>query len=167
LRCDTDHEGGRAEVRLRFEVIPGQIPLLGDVNGDGRADPCLWGKGVLRCDIARRGTFDFRANLGVAVDAPLLGDLDGDGRDELCVFRDGLFLCDPEGGDGLPRVAIRFGQTGDRPLLGDYDGNGRDDPCVVRAGVLRCDIAHDGSGERTLILGSGSDPVVMGNLDGL
>jgi hypothetical protein len=53
-------------------------------------------------------------------------------------------------------------------LLGDFDGDGRDDPCVFRQGMLLCDTAHDGgAAEGILSLGSSSDSVVLGNLDGL
>jgi hypothetical protein len=41
FRCDTRHDGGGAEWTLRFGQR-GDQPLLGDFDGDGQDDPCVY-----------------------------------------------------------------------------------------------------------------------------
>jgi hypothetical protein len=44
----------RQEIRLAFGA-PGDLPTLGDLDRDGRAEPCLLRGGTLLCDTARDG----------------------------------------------------------------------------------------------------------------
>jgi hypothetical protein len=84
--CDTAHNGGTAEVIFDLNPalagIGAGVPLLGDVDvdGNGRADACLWSAGRLVC-----GFFDRQGGVPQSVldlafgqpgDVPLLGDLD-------------------------------------------------------------------------------------------
>jgi hypothetical protein len=155
------------EVRLKFGAA-GDLPLFGDVDGDGREEPCVRRGRYHLCDTAHNGGRPEAAfRIGEDGDEPLLGDLDGDGRDDACVFSRGRFLCDLHRAGRKP-VAILFGEAGDSPALGDYDGDGDDDPCVLRAGQILCDLAHDGGeAEAVLEFGQIGDRLVLGNLDGL
>jgi hypothetical protein len=56
----------------------GDVPLLGDFDGDGRADPCVYRAGRRRCDTAHDGgVAEGVLTFGDGVGVPLLGNLDG------------------------------------------------------------------------------------------
>jgi hypothetical protein len=161
--CDLRHDGGTAEVVQRFGGQVGDIPLWGDLEGDGRDHPCVYREGRFLC-ASEEVEFGAGAAGG---DLPLLGDLDGDGRDDPCVFRAGRFLCDTAHDGGTAEVVVLFGRPGDPALLGDLDGDGDDDPCVAEGGRLLCDTAHGGSAGVSLPfpLAAGDVPL-LGDLDG-
>jgi hypothetical protein len=166
--CDTGRTGGEPEVQYPFGGEAGEVGLLGDLDGDGRADACVYRDGVFRCDTEHDfGAGETRIRFGQAGDVPLLGDVDGDGKADPCVYRAGKFLCDTAHDGGAPEVAIAFGQAGDVPLLGDVDGDGKADPCVYRSGTFLCDTAHDGSVNVTIVFGGQSgDLPLLGDFDG-
>ncbi|HEV8581853.1 MAG TPA: hypothetical protein VGX68_22515 [Thermoanaerobaculia bacterium] len=167
FRCDTNG-GGAPEVDHLFS-IRGGTPLLGDVDGDGRDDYCLFRGSRFDCDSGHDyGVAEFTALFGQAGDTPLLGDLDGDGRDEACVFRSGHFLCDTGRDGGAAELDIAFGLAGDRALLGDIDGDGFADPCVYRDRQFQCDTARNGGTAETVIafvFSFGTIPL-LGDLNG-
>ncbi len=148
--CATDHSDPNSypypsPVSLPFGGRPGDVPLIGDVDGDGIPDLCVRRGRRFLCDTAHNGgSAEWKVSFGLASDIALLGDVDGNGTADPCVYRNGLFLCDTAHDGGLPEVVIAFGQPGDVPFLADADGDGRADPCVLRASVFYCDIHHDG-----------------------
>jgi hypothetical protein len=144
LSCDPLRDG-QTELETPIDgAEPGDVPLLGDVDGDGRAELCLFRRGLFLCDELHDGNLILQIPFGRPGDIPLLGDLNGDGRADPCVFRRGHFLCDTAHNGGFAEVKISFGRAGDIPLLGDVNGDGADDPCVYRNGRFLCDTAHDG-----------------------
>jgi len=69
--------------------IPGAIPVVGDWNGDGRADLGLYYKGEWFLDLNGNGKWDegdLWAKLGSEADLPVVGDWDGDGKDDIGIF---------------------------------------------------------------------------------
>ncbi|HKI00500.1 MAG TPA: hypothetical protein VKK31_00835 [Thermoanaerobaculia bacterium] len=150
FRCDTNG-GGAPEVDHVF-AVRGGVPLLGDVDDDGRDDYCLFRGTRFDCDSGHDyHEAEFTLFFGQPGDTPLLGDVNGDGRDEACVFRTDRFLCDTAHDGGAAETVIVFGQAGDRALLGDLNGDGRDDACVFRAGQFQCDTAGNGGAAETVI----------------
>jgi hypothetical protein len=165
LRCDLGRTGGRPELRRRVEWIrPGDVPLLGDFDGDGRADLCAWRAGLLRCDLDHEGIpLEGQFAFGQDGDIPLLGNVDGDTRADPCVRRGGRLLCDPDR-DGQLEVMLVRGNGTETPLLGDVDGDGRDDLCLYQAGVWRC---HTWAGKRLRFdLGAPGAIPALGDFDG-
>jgi hypothetical protein len=143
--CDTEGTGQAAGVFPFGLGAPLDVPLLGDVDGDGSVDPCVRRGSRFACDTARNGgQAEVKIDFGLPADLPLLGDVDGDGRADPCVHRGNQFLCDTRHDGGSAEVRIAFGVPSDVALLADVDGDGRADPCVYRAGVFLCDTAHDG-----------------------
>ena len=142
--CDVSRDGGAPEITIPLARLPGDVPLLGDVDGDRRDDPCLFRDGRFLCDTAHDGSPDVQIAFGQPGDAPLLGDLDGEGRADPCVRRGGQILCDTAHDGGTAEVVVTFGPPGGRILLGDVDGDGDDDPCLADGVRLSCDTEHDG-----------------------
>jgi len=172
LSCDLRHDGGAAEVTYAFGGQPGDVPLLGDLDGDGRDEPCVYRGRRFLCDPARDGgaaELSLLFGSGTAAgDAPLLGDLDGDGRDDPCLRRGDRLLCDTAHDGGTAEVVLTFGHSGAAALLGDVDGDGDDDPCIVESGKLLCDTAHNGgAAERVLEIDlETGDVPLLADLDG-
>ncbi|MFL6196780.1 MAG: hypothetical protein ACJ75H_21530 [Thermoanaerobaculia bacterium] len=138
--------------------VAGTTPLLGDVDGDGRDDFCVYRDGRFLCDTAHNsGAAETQFIFGAPGDIPLLGDLNGDRRDDPCVYRNGHFLCDSARDGGAPEIDIAFGFGADVvtvPLIADADRDGRDDPCFFTHSDFFCDTVHNG-GAAELILNFG------------
>lgn len=122
--CDTEHRGRRWERLAPFgRGGRGETPLLGDVDGEGRADLCVIRNGRFLCDTDHDGgepevSISFDPGRGT----PLLGDFDGDGRADPCAHDGRRFSCDTAHDGGAAEAVLRFGHKGDRPLLGNLDG---------------------------------------------
>ena len=167
--CDTAHDGGEEELLVSFRGPGSDVPLLGDLDGDGGDDPCRYRSGRFLCDVDHDGgTPELTLVFGQAGDLPLLGDLDGEGRDDACVYRGNQFLCDSAHNGGTAELVVSFGRAGDLPFLADVDGDGADDPCVARDGLLLCDQEHDGGSEDfslSIDFGAQGDVLLLGDVD--
>jgi len=167
LRCDTGRTGGELETDHVF-AVRGGLPVLGDVDGDGREDYCLFRANRFDCDSGHdNGPAETTIVFGQAGDTPLLGDVDGDGRAEACVFRLDRFLCDTAHDGGAAETEIAFGAPGDQPLLGDVDGDGQAEACVYRNLQFLCDTGHNGGApETTITFGTAGESPLLGDFDG-
>ncbi len=167
FRCDTGRTGGEPEVDHVF-AIRGGVPVLGDVDGDGREDFCLFRTNRFDCDSGHNyGIAETAIVFGQGGDTPLLGDVDGDGRADACVFRLDRFLCDTGHDGGAAETEIAFGAPGDQALLGDIDGDGRAEACVYRGLQFQCDTGHNGGAAETVItFGAPGEIPLLGDFDG-
>lgn len=114
--------------------------MVGDWDGDGRADPAVYRSGVgpggqsffFYRPSASPGA-DFRAiPWGITGDQPVRGDFDGDGRLDVAVFRPAnLIWYVLQSSNGQVRYQ-NWGASTDTRLPADYDGDGKTDFAVLR-----------------------------------
>ncbi|HSJ70572.1 MAG TPA: hypothetical protein VLA29_02875, partial [Acidimicrobiia bacterium] len=113
---------------------PGDIPFMGDWNGNGIETPGLYRQSdgfVYLRNTNTAGPADIRFFFGDPGDVPIAGDFNGDGRDTLSIYRPSnqTFyiineLGQDEGGLGAAELSYVFGDPGDKPFVGDFNGNG-------------------------------------------
>jgi hypothetical protein len=124
---------------------PGDIPVVGDWNGDGRTKVGIFRQGFYWIlDTNGNGTFDAGdqafAYGGVAGDMPVVGDWNGSGTSKVGIFRAGfLWILDTNGNhtvDAGDQVFPFGGITGDVPVVGDWNGDGRTKVGVFRMGFF-------------------------------
>lgn len=120
---------------------PGDLPIVGDWNGDGRPKPGIFRAGLWILDWNGNKQWDTSdaahvIHFGLPGDVPVIGDWSGDGRPKIGVFRQGLWVVDWNGNgkwDATDAEHIfRLGGPGDIPVTGDWNGDGR-----LKAGVFR------------------------------
>jgi hypothetical protein len=123
LDYNTD---GTADRHIRFGTT-GDIPIIGDWNGDDRTDI-----GVFRPS-ARQFIFNTspitRTTFGLSADIPITGDWDNDTLTDIGVFRPSTrqFIFNTS-----PITRTTFGLSTDIPITGDWNGDGRTDIGVFR-----------------------------------
>ncbi len=116
---------------------PGDYPVTGDWNGDGRETIAVFRDGIWYLDIDGDGQFtsnDVAAHFGKPGDLPVVGDWTGTGIDHLGIYRAGTWILDQDGNQRMDQaeidLAFELGNPGDQPVVGDWDGDGTDDPAV-------------------------------------
>jgi hypothetical protein len=143
LDYDGDGQFTSADKVYSFGVgtQPGDIPVVGDWNGDGRTKIGLFRQGFYWIlDTNGNGTFDAGDQAfayggdsgdqvfafgGITGDVPVVGDWNGDGRTKVGVFRMGFFwVLDTNGNqtfDAGTDQAFAFGGiNGDIPVVGKW-----------------------------------------------
>ncbi len=114
---------------------PGDIPFMGDWDGDGIDTPGLYrqstGFAYIRFSNTE-GTANLTFHFGAPGDVPIVGDWDGDGKDTLSVYRQTtgqVFIINTlpsQGGSPVADFSFFFGNPGDKPFAGDFNGDGVD-----------------------------------------
>lgn len=127
--------------------LRGEVPLVGDFDGDGRFDDlAVWrpSEGTWWAKRTDDTVIFSRRNWGLYGDIPVVGDFDSDGKvNDLGVFRPGdgtwwlMRWADAGAGMDIPPTGdyivpvLPLGLAGDVPLAGDFDGDGRFDDLGV------------------------------------
>jgi hypothetical protein len=115
---------------------PGDVPIVGDFDGDGCDTVSIWRPAEARIYIINRlgadggglGAADYFYGFGEPGDVPFVGDFDGDGVDTVGLHRSSaayVFFRNANS-SGVADVAFSFGNPGDHVVVGDWDGDGDD-----------------------------------------
>jgi peptidoglycan-N-acetylglucosamine deacetylase len=124
----------------------GDVPLIGDWNGDGTRTP-----GVRRGDVWHlrtslpAGPADIVFAWGRPGDLPVVGDWNGNGRDGIGILRGRDWYLKNTLDAGPHQVHLVWGRPGDLPVVGDWNSNGRDGIAIFREGQWYFKNRLDGS----------------------
>jgi hypothetical protein len=191
-RCDSVvvvAADGQWHVRERLEAgapvssfyfgNPGDIPFVGDWDGDGVATPGLYRQSdgfVYLRNSNTEGVADTEFFFGNPGDVPIIGDFDNDGDDTVGIYRpgEGQFyiineLGADQGGLGAADFSFFYGNPGDVPFVGDFDGDGIDTVGLYRQSTgfayLRNTLTQ-GTADLAFFYGNPGDIIMAGDWDG-
>jgi len=186
LTSSTGYNVGAAGVREWGVGSLGDVPLLGDLDGDRKGDLVVWrpGAGNFYWLTSSSGYIPAASGVkqwgaGSLGDVPILGDVDGDGKADLVVWRpgDGMWYW-LKSSSGYAYATAGSAQWGtgaanDVPMLGDLDGDGKADLVVWRPGdgmwywlKSSSGYAYATAGSAQWGTGSATDVPMLGDIDG-
>jgi hypothetical protein len=145
----------------------GDIPIMGDWNGDGTRTPGVFrdGQWFLR-NTNSSSPVDINFWFGDPGDIPLVGDWNGDGIETIGLFRNstGTWYLRNANSTGSPNLTFLFGDTGDIPVTGDWNGDGIDTPGIYRGNhfYLR-NFNSTGSANIDFEFGNSGDKPIVGD----
>jgi uncharacterized protein YkwD len=158
---------------------PGDMPFMGDWDGDGDATPGLFRQSdgyVYLKNGNSQGTANLEFYFGNPGDVPLIGDFDGDGRDSVSIWRPSqakVFIINELGNDGsglgAADFAFSFGNPGDTPFVGDFNGDGIDTIGLHRQStgfVYFTNTLATGNADLAFFYGDPGDQILAGDWDG-
>ncbi len=124
---------------------PGDIPLLGDWNGDGtKTVGVRRGRTFILRDIASAGAPTYSFDWGRPTDVPIVGDWNGDGRDGVGLRRGHTWFLKNRLDGSAHEIQFDWGRDTDVPLVGDWNGNRTDTIGVRRGHTWFLKNTHDG-----------------------
>jgi FG-GAP-like repeat len=136
---------------LGVGVQAGDVPVVGDWNGNGKTKVGLFRQGffwILDTNgngVFEQGVDNTYAFGGVAGDVPVVGDWNGTRTSKIGLFRLGFYwILDANGNGSLDNIngaggdqAFAYGGiAGDVPVVGDWNGNGTSKVGVFRQGFF-------------------------------
>ena len=146
------------------------IRVVGDFDGDGRADYVLYRPATAETLVLRsaKGDQTTRAFGQARVDLPNPSDFDGDGKSDVAIYRPSngsMAWINSSNGQGN---SIAIGNSTDTPIRGDFDGDGKDDLAVFRKSTATFIYRGSTTGQvRTINFGlKNSDIPVPADIDG-
>ncbi len=158
---------------------PGDLPFMGDWDGDGVETPGLYrqldGFVYVRHENTQ-GNADLEFFFGNPGDVPLVGDFDGDGRDSVSIWRTSqarIYIINELGqdGEGLGQADYFFDLDAPDlvPFVGDFDGDGTDTIGFYRPSdgfVYLRNSNSAGEADVSFFYGNPGDRILVGDWDG-
>jgi hypothetical protein len=173
LRDNVSWEGG--EYHDFFFGVPGDLPVMGDWDGDGVSTPGMFRGSNGFAYITNRNTTAIAETefyFGIGGDIPVAGDWDGDGTDTLSIYRpsENRFYVSNSLRTQFAEFDFEFALSGSRPFAGDFNGDGRDDLALYRPAdgkvVIRFLGNPPGPADLMFWVPPGTDTVVAGDWTG-
>jgi hypothetical protein len=143
--------------------IPGDVPLVGDIDQDGTDDIGIFRNGIWCVDTTGNHIADLVFGYGIAGDVPLVGDIDQDGTDDIGIFRNGIWCVDTTGNHIADQV-FGYGIAGDVPLVGDINKDGTEDIGIFRNGIWCVDTTCNHIADLVFGYGIAGDVPLVGNM---
>jgi PKD repeat protein len=165
----NSNTGGYADVVFGYGNLAGDVPIVGDWDGNGIDTIGVFRNGVFYLRNSNTNGFaDLAFTYGQPGDIPVVGDWDGNGTDTIGVFRNGVFYLRNSNTNGFADLAFTYGQPGDVPVVGDWDGNGTDTIGVFRNGVFYLRNSNtNGFADLAFTYGQPGDVPVVGDWNGM
>jgi hypothetical protein len=162
--------GGTASRAFVFGLA-GDLPLVGDWNGDGVESPGVYRPSTAEFHLSNSndgGSADLVVRYGTPGQGqwPVVGDWDGNGTDTIGLFdtNTAQWLLRNTNSVGSANVTFTYGQPGDVPLPGDWDGDGDATPGVLRSTTwLLRNTNSAGTADHTFPYGRAGDFPVVGD----
>jgi archaellin len=135
----NSNTGGNADTTFGYGNTAGDIPVIGDWNGDGIDTVGVYRNGVFYLrNTNSNGFAGIAFSYGnLAGEIPIIGDWNGDGIDTVGVYRNGVFYLRNTNSNGFADVVFGYGNiAGDIPVVGDWNSDGIDTVGVYRNGVF-------------------------------
>ena len=123
-----------------------EVPLVGDIDGNGIADRVAWSPESGFWDVSLDSGESTQFTMGRAGDIALLYDMDGDGKADPVIRRpsEGAWYY-MRSSESYAESSLNFGKfSSDIPVLGDYDGDGIADIAIFRSGAWFVSQSTDG-----------------------
>jgi hypothetical protein len=116
----------------------GDTPVVGDFDGDGKADPGIWrasqGAWIIPLSSSNYTSFII-TQWGQLGDIPVIADFDGDSRADIGFYRDGTWgvLKSTQSYSFATAQFFSWGGAGLQPIVGDFDGDSKADIAYMAA----------------------------------
>jgi hypothetical protein len=186
FRLRNSNTAGPIDQTVNFGQ-PGDIPVVGDWDGNGIKDPGVFRPGTGQFIIKKLSiTFvcnpiclpsgvspNLTINFGQIGDLPVAGDWDRDGVESVGVFRPSagqFFMTDDNVANPNVDHSAVFGQNGDLPVAGDWNSDGRDTVGVFRPSAATFFLTNQDvlnpSVDIVSVFGVAEDLPVAGDYDG-